>query len=63
MDAKVAAIVVVFITYVLMVTLGPIFTIWSLNYLFNSHIPINFYSWCAVLWLMAVLHGARRNKD
>ena len=36
---------------------GPIFTIWSLNTLFGTEIPIDFKHWVAVLWLATLLRG------
>lgn len=39
----------------LIVIVGPIFTIWALNYLFHTDIPVNFYSWLSVMWLLVVL--------
>lgn len=38
---------------------GPMFTIWSLNALFGLEIPVSFKTWCAVLWLMTVIHGIK----
>jgi hypothetical protein len=42
-----------------LIGVGPIFTIWSLNTLFKLEIEMNFTNWCAVVWLMTVLHGIR----
>jgi cobalamin biosynthesis protein CobD/CbiB len=44
---------------VVFVVFGPMFTIWSLNALFRLEIPVNFSTWCAVLWLLTILHGIK----
>ena len=43
----------------LIVLIGPFFTIWSLNTLFQLEIQYSFQSWVAINWLMLMFHGAR----
>jgi hypothetical protein len=40
-----------------LVFVGPIFTIWSLNLIFGTEIPVDFKHWIAVLWLATILRG------
>lgn len=56
----------VLISLLLALTVGPFFTIWSLNTLFRLEIEYSFKSWMAVLWLLTVFHGIRiviRRRD
>lgn len=46
---------------ILFLIFGPIFTIWALNTVFLTEIPVNFTTWCAVVWLLTVLHGFKVN--
>lgn len=43
----------------------PIFTIWSLNLLFATGIPVTFYTWLSVAWLTSLVAGTKikYNKD
>lgn len=41
------------------VALGPLFTIWSLNHLFNLQIAASFENCVAVAWLVVVIHGVK----
>lgn len=50
---------ILLVSLVLLLILGPFFTIWSLNQLFALKIPMSFKSWCASLWLIAAIHGIR----
>ena len=63
MDAKLAFLLVLLLCLVVVVFVSPFFTIWSLNYLFHTEIAISFKSWCAVVWLLTVLHGIRFNAQ
>ncbi len=40
-----------------LIFIGPIFTIWSVNLIFGTEIPVDFKHWVAVAWLMTVLRG------
>ena len=42
---------------ILLVIIGPILTIWSLNTLFNLTIPFTFETWAAAGVLSAVVSG------
>jgi hypothetical protein len=36
---------------IVLVSVGPIFTIWALNALFGTGIAVNFWTWLSVVWL------------
>lgn len=55
--AKVLTVLFLFMLLVVLVTVGPFFTAWSVNYLFGTKIVMNFKTWCAVIWLMTVFRG------
>lgn len=63
MDDTQKGCVVVFILglMALFLIFGPIFTIWALNTVFGTEIPMTFKTWCAVVWLLTVLHGFKIN--
>jgi len=49
---------ILFVIVVLVFSIGPCATIWSLNTLFPSlAIPLNFDTWCAALILGSVVSG------
>lgn len=48
----------------LLVGLGPMLTIWSLNLLFGLTIALTFKTWFAAAWLGGLVSGGfRRQKD
>jgi hypothetical protein len=47
------------VALIVILCVGPLFTIWSLNLLFGTEIPVNFSTYCAVVWIMTVLHGIK----
>ena len=51
-------IVVGVILVLLMLALGPIITIWSLNTLFGLSIPTNIATWFAALWTSILVGSA-----
>lgn len=55
--AKILAAIGLLIFLIVIVILGPFFTVWSVNHLFDAKITMNFKTWCAVIWLMTVLRG------
>jgi hypothetical protein len=63
MDRNVAEGLVVISTFFLMIILliiGPIFTIWSIQVIFKSEtLEMSFESWCAALWLIVVFNGIK----
>ncbi len=64
----VLGIVILAIVVVGLIIVGPIFTIWSLNTLFNLGIPVDMSTWLAVSWLTLVTVGnltsaIKNNKD
>ena len=61
-DNTIVALVGVFALLLFFVVLiGPFFTIWSLNTLFQLDIQYSFQSWIAINWLMLILHGIARS--
>jgi hypothetical protein len=63
MEAKIVVIVFMGLLLLAVVAFSPFFTIWSLNHLFHTEIPLTFKSWCAVIWLLTVLHGIRMSYN
>ena len=53
----ITVIISVLVICILLLGIGPILTIMSLNVLFNTGIAINFYSWLSTVWLMATTFG------
>jgi len=45
------------ILIVVLIGVGPLITIWSLNTLFSLNITYSFWTWCAVVWLSLVTFG------
>ena len=43
---------------VLLIIIGPVLTIWSLNTLFGTGIEFTVTSWLAVLWITVALSAA-----
>lgn len=57
---KILAVFLLIALAIVMVGLGPILTILSLNTLFNTGIVISFWSWLSVAWLHLIAAGAVR---
>jgi uncharacterized RDD family membrane protein YckC len=59
MDDTWKAILVLFLlaALVFFIVLGPVFSIWALNCLFKTEIPVCFPTWCAMAWLHLVIAG------
>ena len=49
----------IIVLLVILIGLGPILTIVSLNTIFGLNIAINFWTWLSVVWLGIVLNGTR----
>ena len=47
------------ILLIVLIGVGPILTIMSINALFGLNIAINFWTWLSVVWLGIVLNGVR----
>ena len=47
------------ILLIVLIGVGPILTLMSINTLFGLNIAINFYTWLSVVWLGIVLNGTR----
>jgi hypothetical protein len=51
------------LTIFILISIGPIFTIWSLNTIFGLNIPLNFYTWVSMAWLLLILNQRSVNKN
>lgn len=40
------------------IIIGPIFTIWALNLLFGTAIPVTIWTWLSTFWLGGLVSGA-----
>ena len=58
----VTVIISVIVLMLVLIGIGPILTIMSLNVLFNTGIAINFYSWLSTVWLIAVTFGGLKTN-
>lgn len=58
-NLKGASALAILLSLVAVIGIVPIFTIWSLNTLFHTEIPYTFATWCAVVWLITLLHGIK----
>ena len=56
---EVLGITGIVILLVILIGLGPILTLLSVNLLFGLNIAINFWSWLACAWLCMLINGAR----
>jgi hypothetical protein len=52
------AIAAAVIAVLVLIVVGPMFTIWSLNCLFGLGIPLTITTWASTLWLAGVVGGA-----
>lgn len=50
-----APIVGIIFLVLFLVIVGPVFTIWSLNTLFNTEIPLNIWTWLSMAWMQTLL--------
>ena len=51
------------LTIFILISIGPIFTIWSLNTLFGLNIQLNFYTWVSMAWLLLILNQRSIDKN
>jgi len=56
---EILVVLVLLAMVIVLIIVGPIFTIWSLNTLFQMEIPYNFQTWVAMVWVHTILHGVR----
>lgn len=56
---KALGITGIVVLLVILIVLGPILTLMSINTLFGLNIAINFWTWLSVVWLGIVLNGTR----
>jgi Na+/proline symporter len=54
---KIIGVVLLLALIVVLLGIGPILTIISINTLFMAQIPVTIYTWLAMLWLQATLYG------
>ena len=47
------------ILLIVLIGVGPILTLMSINTLFGLNIAINFWTWLSVVWIGIVLNGTR----
>ncbi len=59
MNNKNALVLTMILLMVFFLVFGPIFTIWSLNALFDLNISVTLRTWAAVMWILMALHGFR----
>lgn len=64
-DTAILTSVLVLVLFAIVAILfGPIFTIWSLNLIFNLSIPITFWTWLSTAWLSFLVVGFKKtSKD
>jgi hypothetical protein len=55
---KTDALVLFVILIVILVIVCPFITIWAINTLFNTNIPMNIWTYMATLWLSGLVAGA-----
>ena len=58
MNKTTSTVLVILLTIVL-IGLGPVLTLLSVNLLFGLNITINFWSWLACAWLGMLINAAR----
>ena len=56
---EVLGITGIIVLLVILIGLGPILTLLSVNLLFGLNIAINFWTWLACAWLCMLISGAR----
>lgn len=63
-DGAAAAIgILIFLGFfILLVAIGPIFSIWAINTLFGTEIVLSFKTWCAMAWLHLLIGGSAIKK-
>ena len=59
---KTFGIIALIILSIILIGIGPILTIMSLNALFALGIGITFWNWLAIVWLSMILGGICGNK-
>lgn len=58
-DGNAALVFLIVVGVIALIIFGPIFTIWSLNFLFGTSIAVSFKAWLAVIWLASVIGGTK----
>ena len=58
-NMKALGITGLIILLIVLIGVGPILTIMSINALFGLNIAINFWTWLACAWLCMLVNGAR----
>ena len=57
MKTDLISFVLLLLLVVLLLGISPLITIWSVNTLFHTDIPINLYTYSASLWLTGLVAG------
>ena len=57
-ENKIIAGITLIVLVLIFVALSPFITIWSLNTLFYTPIPINIWTYLATLWLTGLIAGS-----
>ena len=58
---KILGIILLVVFLLVLLGLGPILTIFSLNTLFNTSIAVSVWSWLSAAWLQLLAIGAVRS--
>ncbi|MAG26118.1 hypothetical protein CMI47_11170 [Candidatus Pacearchaeota archaeon] len=48
---------------IVMVIFAPIFSIWAVNLLFGTQIPVTFWTWLSALWITHIVHGSSSSSS
>jgi len=56
---KIIAALAILAFVMFMLIVGPFFSIWSINCLFGTEIPLTFKTWCSMAWVLFIIHSVR----
>lgn len=59
---KTTSIVLVLLLAIVLIGLGPVLTLLSVNLLFGLNITINFWTWLSTVWLFGVFAARVKSK-
>lgn len=48
---------------IVLIGVGPLITIWSLNTLFSMNIAYSFWTWLSIVWLSLVTFGSVKKSN
>lgn len=49
--------------YIIVFIISPLITIWAINTLFLTSIPITFATWFAVTWIQSVIFMSKKKNN